>query len=111
MKRKNTTAVLYAILAAVFYALNTPFSKLLLDKVPTTFMASFLYLGAGAGIGIMYIFHFKKENLKAVEGLDGRFESPEERFVQDEDYKLASVHGIKSFRVHVHTVLVQRVPQ
>ena len=62
MKRKNTTAVLYAILAAVFYALNTPFSKLLLDKVPTTFMASFLYLGAGAGVGIMYIFHFKKEN-------------------------------------------------
>lgn len=62
MKRKNTTAVFYAILAAVFYALNTPFSKLLLDKVPTTFMASFLYLGAGAGVGIMYIFHFKKEN-------------------------------------------------
>lgn len=62
MNRKNTTAVLYAILAAVFYALNTPFSKLLLDKVPTTFMASFLYLGAGAGVGIMYIFHFKKEN-------------------------------------------------
>lgn len=62
MKRNHTTAILYAILAAVFYALSTPFSKLLLDEVPATFMASFLYLGAGFGVGIMYLFHFKKEN-------------------------------------------------
>lgn len=43
MKRK---AILYAILAAVFYAINTPVSKLLLGTVPATYMASFLRLGA-----------------------------------------------------------------
>lgn len=54
-------AILYAFSAAVFYAVNTPCSKLLLRNIPTTFMAGFLYLGAGAGIGIMYLFHYKKE--------------------------------------------------
>jgi len=58
---KRVLAVSYAILAAVFYSLNTPMSKLLLDKVPATFMAGFLYLGAGVGVGLMYLFHFKKE--------------------------------------------------
>lgn len=50
-----------AIAAAIFYALNTPFSKTLLRDVPPTFMAAFLYLGAGAGVGIMYLFRFKTE--------------------------------------------------
>ena len=45
-----------ALLAATFYAINTPFSKVLLEKVTPTFMASFLYLGAGIGVGIMYLF-------------------------------------------------------
>lgn len=49
-------------MAAVFYAINTPLSKLLLDNVPATFMAAFLYLGAGAGVGIMYLFHWHKED-------------------------------------------------
>lgn len=53
--------ILYAFLAAVFYAINTPFSKILLNNVPTTFMASFLYLGAGVGVGIMYLFHWRNE--------------------------------------------------
>ncbi len=53
--------ILYAFLAAVFYAINTPLSKLLLDQIPTTFMASFLYLGAGAGVGVMYLFHWSHE--------------------------------------------------
>lgn len=62
--RKNAkiTAVLLALFAAVFYAINTPFSKILLKNIPPTFMASFLYLGAGVGVGIMYLFHIKKEN-------------------------------------------------
>ena len=60
-RRVKSTAILYAILAAVFYALNTPVSKLLLDSVPAAFMASFLYLGAGIGVGILYLFHFPKE--------------------------------------------------
>ena len=53
--------ILFAFLAAVFYAINTPLSKLLLDKVPATFMAAFLYLGAGIGVGIMYLFHWHNE--------------------------------------------------
>lgn len=61
MDNKKIKAVLYAIAAAVFYALNVPCSKLMLDKVPPTIMAGILYLGAGIGVGTMYLFHFKKE--------------------------------------------------
>lgn len=64
-KNNNLTAIFFAILAAAFYALNTPFSKVLLNNVAPTFMAAFLYLGAGIGVGIMYIFHHKYED-KAV---------------------------------------------
>lgn len=39
-----------AILAAAFYALNSPLSKLLLQNVSATMMAAFLYLGAGLGM-------------------------------------------------------------
>jgi len=49
-------------LAAGFYAINTPLSKLLLEYVPSTFMAAFLHLGAGLGIGCMYVFHWKSED-------------------------------------------------
>lgn len=55
-------SVLLAILAAVFYAINTPFSKVLLKNVTPTLMASFLYLGAGVGVGIMYVFHIREED-------------------------------------------------
>lgn len=60
-KSEKTMAVIMALLAATFYAINTPFSKVLLEKVKVTptFMASFLYLGAGIGVGIMYLFHSK----------------------------------------------------
>ena len=58
---EKVKAVLYAVAAAVFYALNVPCSKLLLDKIAPTYMAAFLYLGAGAGVGIMYLFHHKNE--------------------------------------------------
>lgn len=62
MKDKRLSATFYALLAAVFYSLSTPFSKALLEKVSSVFMAAFLYLGAGAGVGIMYLFHYKKED-------------------------------------------------
>ena len=39
-----------AVLAAGLYALNSPFSKLLLPFMPSTLMAGFLYLGAGLGM-------------------------------------------------------------
>ena len=61
MKNDKATAVCYAIAAAVFYALNVPCSKLLLDKIAPTFMAALLYLGAGIGVGIMSLFHHKHE--------------------------------------------------
>lgn len=54
-------AILYALLAAVFYAINTPVSKALLNHVPATFMAAFLYFGAGVGVAVMYLFHWKHE--------------------------------------------------
>ena len=61
MKSRDLTAIGYALAAAVFYALNVPCSKLLLENVAPTFMAAFLYLGAGIGVGVMYLFHHKKE--------------------------------------------------
>lgn len=48
--------IFFAILAAVLYALNSPLSKLLLQDVPPTMMAAFLYLGAGAGLFLMGMF-------------------------------------------------------
>ena len=49
MKTKNI-ATIYAIAAAAIYAINIPFSKLLLTQVQPTMMAAFLYLGAGLGL-------------------------------------------------------------
>ena len=61
MKKHDVSAICYAIAAAVFYALNVPCSKLLLDHVAPTFMAAFLYLGAGIGVGMMYLYHHRLE--------------------------------------------------
>ena len=47
---KKTTATVFAILAAALYAINTPFSKLLIEYVDSTMMAGFLYFGAGLGM-------------------------------------------------------------
>lgn len=60
-QKTKTSAVILALLAAGFYAISTPFSKVLLNNVTPTFIAAFLYLGAGIGVGIMYLFHIKKE--------------------------------------------------
>ena len=48
-------AILCAFLAALFYAVNIPLSKLLLKSVEPTTMAALLYLGAGIGVGIMLL--------------------------------------------------------
>lgn len=45
------TGILIALLAAALYAVNAPCSKLLLDFLPPTLMAGFLYIGAGIGMG------------------------------------------------------------
>ena len=49
MKAKHT-ATAFAILAAAFYALSIPISKLLLRHLAPTMLAAFLYLGAGLGM-------------------------------------------------------------
>ena len=47
---KKMTATAFAILAAALYAINIPFSKLLIEYVDSTMMAGLLYLGAGVGM-------------------------------------------------------------
>ncbi len=58
----NLYASIFAIPAALFYAVNSPFSKILLKNIAPTFLAGLLYLGAGIGIGIIYLFHIKNED-------------------------------------------------
>ena len=52
---KKVLAIFFAILAAGLYAINIPLSKLLLNFIEPTMMASYLYLGAGVGIGIVFL--------------------------------------------------------
>ena len=52
-------AITYALLAALFYAINVPLSKVLLRFVGPTLMAALLYLGAGAGIAVLSILRKK----------------------------------------------------
>lgn len=47
---KKMTATAFAILAAALYAINIPFSKILMEYVDSTVMAGLLYLGAGIGM-------------------------------------------------------------
>lgn len=54
--RGRVKYIVFAFLAAVFYAVNIPFSKLLLERIDPTVMAALLYLGAGIGVGIMSLF-------------------------------------------------------
>jgi drug/metabolite transporter (DMT)-like permease len=53
MKKTTGVGILLAVLAAALYAINAPFSKLLLDYMPSTLMAGFLYVGAGLGMGVI----------------------------------------------------------
>lgn len=46
-------AIFQAFLAAVFYAVSIPLSKLLLASMGATTLAALLYLGAGLGVGLM----------------------------------------------------------
>ena len=64
MEKNKLKAIMFAFLAAVFYAINVPISKVLLQYVGPTPMAALLYLGAGIGIGMMSLFN-KKDREKA----------------------------------------------
>ena len=50
-------ATFYAFLAAAFYAINIPFSKVLLSHIENTILAGLLYIGAGMGIGMIFLFN------------------------------------------------------
>lgn len=53
MKKSTRVGIMLAVLAAALYAINSPFSKILLDYMPSTLMAGFLYIGAGIGMGVI----------------------------------------------------------
>lgn len=55
---KLNKGIFLAILAAALYAINSPFSKILLNYMPSTLMAGFLYIGAG--IGMLFIALIRK---------------------------------------------------
>ena len=55
MDKAKIKAIIYAFLAAVFYAVNVPASKVLLRSVGPTMMAALLYLVAGIGIGLLSV--------------------------------------------------------
>lgn len=65
MTKSVKTGILLAILAAALYALNSPLSKLLLDYMPPTLMAGFLYLGAGLGMGVIALIRKARKQEKA----------------------------------------------
>lgn len=53
MEHNTNKGIALAILVAALYAVNAPFSKLLLDDMPPRLMAGFLYIGAGLGMVII----------------------------------------------------------
>lgn len=62
---KRIQAIGYALAAALFYALSIPCAKLLLGQIAPTYAAALLYLGAGIGVGIMYLPHYRHEQASA----------------------------------------------
>ena len=53
------TGLLFALLAAMLYALNAPLSKYILQYLPPTLTAGLLYLGAGLGMALVGLFRKK----------------------------------------------------
>ncbi len=52
-KKFKIIPILFAISAAFLYAVSSPISKILLEKIPETIMAGILYIGAGLGLSIV----------------------------------------------------------
>lgn len=73
--KKSNTAILFAILAAVFYGISSPISKLLLNEISPMLMAALLYLGAGIGMLAVSVVR-KRKNGKAAEAGLTRKELP-----------------------------------
>jgi drug/metabolite transporter (DMT)-like permease len=64
LNAKHNIAILWAIIAAALYAISSPVSKILLNKVDPTMMAALLYLGAGFGMSIIGLYRYKAGKLK-----------------------------------------------
>lgn len=62
----RVTPILFALLAAILYALSTPFSKLLLTQLSPTLLAGLLYLGAGIGMSIVKLIRRNTDKLTHV---------------------------------------------
>jgi drug/metabolite transporter (DMT)-like permease len=77
MQKAERYGIFLALFSAVLYALSTPFSKILLESVPSTMMAGLLYIGAGIGMGLI-AFLRRKTDRKAE---DGRFTKKELPYV------------------------------
>ena len=69
MKTKNRATAL-AILAAALYAINIPFSKMLLAHIGPTMMAALLYLGAGMGLLLYGLATGEREKGEALTGTE-----------------------------------------
>ena len=69
MKPNIRHGIFLAVLAAGLYALNSPFSKLLLDYLPSTLMAGFLYVGAGTGMLVIALIRKVSNHPKTEERL------------------------------------------
>lgn len=67
--------IVLAVIAAAFYAINAPVSKVLLDYMPPTLMAGFLYVGAGVGMGVIALVR-KATNMKNTEATFSRSDIP-----------------------------------
>ena len=72
MTKAIRTGILLAILAAALYSVNAPLSKLLLDYMPSTLMAGFLYLGAGVGMGAIALVRRAAKRERTESRLTGR---------------------------------------
>lgn len=72
MTKTIRTGILLAIFAAALYSVNAPLSKLLLDYMPSTLMAGFLYLGAGVGMGAIALVRRAAKRQRTESRLTGR---------------------------------------
>lgn len=69
MKNAAKTGIFFAVLAAALYAINSPFSKLLLGYMPPTLTAGFLYIGAGLAMGVVALARGAAKRQKAEQKL------------------------------------------
>lgn len=72
---KKNYSVLFAILAALLFGINTPFSKLLINELNPLFLAALLYLGAGIGMTLLTVLN-KKHRLDSKEARLTKAELP-----------------------------------